>query len=471
MQIGDWPALAAARGELGLCLLSEGPDWWRHRPLGLGFATDAVCGYLPLLSAEEQISTRSALQEAIKAGTRVFARDAKLLCHFLKLEPGPWLHDLGLLRRLWLHDLGTLKRLANLKQPGLPPPPRVQPHMELLAVAIAATQEAHFILNVGHDLFRVLSNSRTNPVYQWDQRFLALLWRVERHGLRIDRQAISEQLKAGHQAILESWLELADGEVLHTTFSQTVTRTGRLSSARPNLQNVPADLRHFLIPSSGRVFLAVDWHQQELHMLAALSGDSQLRAFLANHDFFARLAELLWGQANANRRRAKELTFAILYGAGLATVASRLGCSEEEARELITGLFKAFPRVHHFLVSARRHLRERGQIYFWSGRPYTAEPKEAYKAANALIQGGCADLLARAALRCQQLIQEYPANLCLLVHDELIFDVEPGALRELVPAILGTMEMRDLFDYAFPAVPRLGPTLGSLELWSSPCLA
>jgi DNA polymerase-1 len=252
---------------------------------------------------------------------------------------------------------------------------------------------------------------------------------------------------------------------LHTSFNQTITASGRLSSSEPNLQNIPArtplgrEIRKGFIPGEeGWTLLVADYSQIELRILAHLSGDANLvLAFRTGQDIHRQTAALVFGVEPEKvndmlRTRAKEVNFGVVYGMGAFGLARRLGISREEAKAFIDGYFKRFADVKRFQEDVIERVKQDGYVTTLLGRRrYLPEIRSrnfnvrsfAERAAiNSPIQGTAADLLKIAMIRVRDRIarDRIPARMLLTVHDELVFEVERSAADELGRAVRAEME-------------------------------
>ena len=164
-----------------------------------------------------------------------------------------------------------------------------------------------------------------------------------------------------------------DGRV-HSTFNQTETRTGRISSAEPNLQNIPIrdedgkEIRKAFIPDTGCEFFSADYSQIELRIMAHLSEDkNMIDAFLSGHDIHAATAAKIYkidiNDVTADmRRKAKTANFGIIYGISVFGLAERMGVSRQEAKELIDGYFETYPQVKEYMDKSIQVARENGYV-------------------------------------------------------------------------------------------------------------
>ncbi len=245
---------------------------------------------------------------------------------------------------------------------------------------------------------------------------------------------------------------VSNGKV-HASFNQTVTATGRLSSSEPNLQNIPIrtdigrQIRRAFTPSEeGFVFLALDYSQIELRILAHYSEDPALvKAFQEDQDIHAWVASKLYGveagQINSEMRRtAKAVNFGIIYGLSPMGLSRELGISIEEAKGFIEAYFNIFQGVKHFREIAIQEARQRGWVSTLLGRKRpvpginsankqrrgTAERV----AINTIIQGSAADLIKVAMVKAHRLLEEtdFRARLLIQIHDELLFELPEGEL-------------------------------------------
>jgi DNA polymerase-1 len=252
--------------------------------------------------------------------------------------------------------------------------------------------------------------------------------------------------------------EVAQDGRIHATFRQTVARTGRLSSDRPNLHNIPVRtpegrrFREAFVPSPGRRLLVADYDQVELRAIAHLSGDPGLTAaFAAGEDIHRTVASQVFGVerdqvTHAQRSTAKMVSYGLAYGMEAYGLSQRLGVPVEEAQDILQAFFGAFPSVHAYMDEAVAEARANGYTMtsFGRRRPlpdllstnYQVRQAAERQAMNAGIQGLAADLFKVALIRLDAGLEEggYASDLVLQVHDEVILDVEP-AEAEAVEAL------------------------------------
>lgn len=246
---------------------------------------------------------------------------------------------------------------------------------------------------------------------------------------------------------------------IHTSFNQTVTATGRLSSSDPNLQNIPVrdddgkEIRRCFIPEEGCLFFSADYSQIELRIMAHLSGDENMIAsFNGGHDIHAATAARIWHKrieevTADERKKAKQANFGIIYGITTFGLAQRMNISNNEAKSLIDGYFATFPKVHEFMEKAKESARQRGYAEtLYHRRRYlpdinsqnaTVRGFAERNAINAPIQGSEADIIKVAMIRIHDRFRRegIRSKMILQVHDELNFSVLPEE-KELVERVV-----------------------------------
>ncbi len=265
---------------------------------------------------------------------------------------------------------------------------------------------------------------------------------------------------------------------IHSTFHQTVTATGRLSSSDPNLQNIPVktelgrEIRKVFAAKDGFVLVDADYSQIELRVLAHMSGDARMQeAFRENADIHTKTAAQIFGVAEhmvtpEMRMRAKTINFGIIYGMGDFTLASDLKTSRKEAKNYIDSYFYTYGGVRDFMEQAKDFARENGFVKTMLGRRrYVPEMQSANfnvrafgerVAMNAPIQGSAADIIKLAMLKvADALRREVPeAHLVLQVHDELLVEAPEGEAEKV--AALMKREMESAIDMAVPLLAEVG---------------
>ncbi|MCD6332700.1 MAG: DNA polymerase I, partial [Bacteroidales bacterium] len=252
---------------------------------------------------------------------------------------------------------------------------------------------------------------------------------------------------------------------IHTEFNQAIAVTGRLSSANPNLQNIPVreergrEIRKAFV-SSGEEYLilSADYSQIELRLMAHLSEDeSMIRAFLNNQDIHAATAAKIYNVpleevTREMRSHAKTANFGIIYGISSFGLAQRLDISRTKAKELIDGYFKSFPGVKRYMNVSIQKARERGYAETIMGRRrYLRDINSGNSfirsmaernAINTPIQGSAADIIKLAMIRVQKILEEkgLKTKMILQVHDELLFDMYLPEKEEVIDLVVYEME-------------------------------
>ena len=272
---------------------------------------------------------------------------------------------------------------------------------------------------------------------------------------------------------------------LHTSFSQTVAATGRLSSSDPNLQNIPIrrelgrDIRRGFIPRRGWLLVAADYSQIELRLLAHLSDDPAfVQAFRTGGDIHKQTAALIFDVPVESvtaemRARAKTINFATIYGQGPHALSRQLKIPHAEAKAFIERYFERFSRVRRYLDSMVEFAREHGYVQTIFGRRrYIPELRDRNfnirafgerTAANSPIQGSAADLIKIAMIRIDAALRarHMSSRMLLQVHDELVFEV-PGPERDELMALV-KHEMEHAAQLTVPLVVDLGEGANWLE--------
>ncbi len=252
---------------------------------------------------------------------------------------------------------------------------------------------------------------------------------------------------------------------VHTTFHQTVTATGRLSSSDPNLQNIPIRLeegrkiRQVFIPrQKGNLILAADYSQIELRILAHMTGDPNLvEAFVTGQDIHTRTAAEVFGVAAAEvtvdmRARAKAVNFGIVYGLSDYGLSRDINVSRQEAKQYIENYFQRYKGVKEYVERIKTEAREKGYVTTILNRrrylPDLFSPNRTVRsfaeraAINTPIQGSAADIIKLAMLRIHEELnkRQLETKMILQVHDELIFDAPARELEEVAQLVRNRME-------------------------------
>nr|WP_311150150.1 DNA polymerase I [uncultured Prevotella sp.] len=265
---------------------------------------------------------------------------------------------------------------------------------------------------------------------------------------------------------------------IHTSFNQALTATGRLSSSDPNLQNIPVrtddgkEIRKCFIPEEGCLFFSADYSQIELRIMAHLSEDeNMMEAFREGHDIHRATAAKIWHVdidkvTDAQRKKAKQANFGIIYGITTYGLAQRMDIPNGEAKELIEGYFRTFPKVQAYMEHAKEVARAKGyaETLFHrhryladiNSRNATVRGFAERNAINAPIQGTEADIIKVAMVRIWERFKKegIRSKMILQVHDELNFSVFPEE-REQVERIV-IEEMQNAYPLNVPLIADAG---------------
>lgn len=265
---------------------------------------------------------------------------------------------------------------------------------------------------------------------------------------------------------------------IHTSFNQALTATGRLSSSDPNLQNIPVrtddgkEIRKCFIPEEGCLFFSADYSQIELRIMAHLSEDeNMMEAFREGHDIHRATAAKIWHEdidkvTDAQRKKAKQANFGIIYGITTYGLAQRMDISNAEAKDLIQDYFRTFPKVQAYMEHAKKVARAKGYAEtLFHRRRYLADINSRNatvrgfaerNAINAPIQGTEADIIKVAMVRIWERFKKegIRSKMILQVHDELNFSVYPEE-REQVERIV-IEEMQNAYPLNVPLIADAG---------------
>ncbi len=272
-----------------------------------------------------------------------------------------------------------------------------------------------------------------------------------------------DKLKGTYIDALPQLINKETGHI-HTSFNQTVTATGRLSSSNPNLQNIPVrdaqgkEVRKAFIPYPGQLFFSADYSQIELRIMAHLSQDKNLiEAFLQGNDIHAATAAKIFKKAleevtSDERRKAKTANFGIIYGISAFGLAERMGVSRSEAKQLIDEYFATYPGVKAYMEKSIQMAREKGYTETIFKRRCSLPDINSNNsvvrgyaernAINAPIQGSAADIIKIAMIRVHKRMKEegLKSKMILQVHDELNFSVLPEEKERLQKLVIEEMQ-------------------------------
>ena len=272
---------------------------------------------------------------------------------------------------------------------------------------------------------------------------------------------------------------------IHTSFNQTVTATGRLSSSNPNLQNIPIrdaegrEIRRAFVASPGCRFFSADYSQIELRIMAHVSGDvNMIEAFNSGADIHtataAKIYKVPMDEVTSDmRRKAKTANFGIIYGISTFGLAERLAISRPEAKELIDGYFETYSQIKEYMSQCVEEARRKGYVTTLCGRRRMLPDINSHNATvrgfaernaiNAPIQGSAADVIKIAMIRIYNRMERegLRARMILQVHDELNFDVPQGEVEQLSRIV--TEEMEQAYRLRVPLIADSGIANNWLE--------
>jgi DNA polymerase-1 len=353
---------------------------------------------------------------------------------------------------------------------------KLKRELELIQEEIFKIVGGDFNLNSTQQLRQVLFEKLELPVIKKTKTGpstdASVLEELAEQGHQVPRLMMEyRELEKLRSTYVEALPQLVNSRThrIHTSFNQTVAATGRLSSSDPNLQNIPIrtdlgrEIRKGFVAAPGTVFLAVDYSQIELRVMAHFSGDDAfVTAFTQGIDVHRQTASVIFAVpiddvTSHMRGQAKTVNFATLYGQGPFSLARQLGITREEAKEFIATYFERFSGVRDFLDAQVEMAKEQGYVETLMGRRrYVPELRSGSwnirqfgerVAQNTPIQGTAADLMKKAMIDVQVAFDEVAigAEILLQVHDELLLEVpeaEVDAVRELVVARMeGAVEL------------------------------
>ena len=340
--------------------------------------------------------------------------------------------------------------------------------IEKLKVEIFELCDMEFNLNspkqLGSVLFEHLNLTvvkKTKTGYSTDESVLTKL--LEEHDVIskiLEYRELHKLLSTYIRPLLKLGEDSKDSRI-HTSFLQTGTATGRLSSKDPNLQNIPTrtklgrEVRDGFIARKGKSFVSIDYSQIELRLLAHYSEDKDLlSAFNNDLDIHRQTALKLFGEEKADEKRgvAKSINFGLLYGMGARKLSQTLGISQAEAKGYIENYFKSFSTVKNYLQSISDSAKEKGYVDTLLGRRRYFDfenangmqiPMYEREAVNTRFQGSAADLIKLSMIKIQNELCDENSKMLLQIHDELIFEVDEDRVQEF--ANIAKEIMKDIY--------------------------
>ena len=441
------PDFDALRGEITDVMLAA----YALNPQRESFAAGALCAEEGIESFGEH-PARALYELGVRQRAQLKQNDLERVYAEIELPLARVLGDME--REGFLVDADALRALGE----------EFRAHIALLTDEIAALMGARINLNSPKQLGEMLFDKMGLPAPKKTQR-----------GYSTSAEVL-ENLAAGHEVCakileyrkyqklestyIDSLLNLQDAAGrIHSRFDQVATATGRISSAEPNLQNIPVrtelgrQIRRAFIASPGCVLVDADYSQIELRVLAHMSGDeTMIEAFREGQDIHARTAAEVYGVpleqvTHEMRSASKAVNFGIVYGISDFTLAKNISVSRKEAKEFIERYFERYPGVKRYMDAAVAEGREKGYVTTLMGRrrylPELASANFNLRsfgercAMNSPIQGTAADIIKLAMIRVADALRKggYKARLILQVHDELIVEA-PENEQERVRALL-----------------------------------
>ena len=441
------PDFDALRGEITDVMLAA----YALNPQRESFAAGALCAEEGIESFGEH-PARALYELGVRQRAQLKENDLERVYAEIELPLARVLGDME--REGFLVDADALRALGE----------EFRAHIALLTDEIAALMGARINLNSPKQLGEMLFDKMGLPAPKKTQR-----------GYSTSAEVL-ENLAAGHEVCakileyrkyqklestyIDSLLNLQDAAGrIHSRFDQVATATGRISSAEPNLQNIPVrtelgrQIRRAFIARPGCVLVDADYSQIELRVLAHMSGDeTMIEAFREGQDIHARTAAEVYGVpleqvTHEMRSASKAVNFGIVYGISDFTLAKNISVSRKEAREFIERYFERYPGVKRYMDAAVAEGREKGYVTTLMGRrrylPELASANFNLRsfgercAMNSPIQGTAADIIKLAMIRVADALRKggYKARLILQVHDELIVEA-PEDEQERVRALL-----------------------------------
>ena len=407
--------------------------------------------------------------------------------------------------RPMLEEEGSWELFRDIEMPLMP----VLAHMELAGVRLntealkqVGEQHTREMQEIEQEIYALageefnIQSPRQVGVLLFEKLQLDSKAKKTKTGQYVTNEEVMERLRTKHPVVekilqyrgkrklLSTYIEALPKLInprtghIHTSFNQTITATGRLSSSNPNLQNIPVrsadgkEIRKAFIPDEGQLFFSADYSQIELRIMAHLSGDEGLiEDFRLGHDIHAATAAKIFHKTleevtRDERSRAKTANFGIIYGITAFGLTERLGISRTEAKELIDNYFATYPRVQAYMQESIEQAREKGytetvchrRCYLRdiNSNNATVRGYAERNAINAPIQGSAADIIKMAMIRIFRRFRKegIRSKMILQVHDELNFSVLPEE-RDQVERIV-MEEMEAAFTMRVPLVADAG---------------
>lgn len=315
------------------------------------------------------------------------------------------------------------------------------------------------------DKMKIIDNPKKTETWQYVTNEEILQQLKGKHEIveKILNYRETEKLMGTYVDALPTLVNKKTGHI-HTSFNQTVTATGRLSSSDPNLQNIPVrgedgkEIRKVFVPEPGCLFFSADYSQIELRVMAHLSGDeNMINVFKEGKDLHAATAATIYKKSidevtRDERTKSKRANFGIIYGITVFGLAERLDISREESKQLIDGFFQTFPKVKDYMDNAIEEARQKGFVETLFGRRRYLKDIYSHNATvrgfaernaiNAPIQGTAADIIKVAMIQIYRRFkaENLKSKMILQVHDELNFSVYPDEKEKVERIVIEEMQ-------------------------------
>ena len=330
---------------------------------------------------------------------------------------------------------------------------------------------------------KLKGGKRTKTGYSTNERVLQSIITQHKVIPKILEYRATQKLLSSYAIPLLKLAKNNDNHRIYTSFLQTGTATGRLSSKDPNLQNIPVRsklgnrIRESFIAKDGYKLLSIDYSQIELRLLAHFSKDEALvDAFRNNLDIHTATAVKLFGRDMAKEKRAiaKSINFGILYGMGFRKLSDELKITTQEAKDIITSYFNSFPTVKNFLEKVQNDVRKIGYIEtilqrrrFFDYKNANGMQKSAFmrESINTLFQGSASDLIKLSMLKIEDEINnnQIDGAMLLQIHDELIFEIEESIIEDVSKRFKSIMENIMELNVPLKCSVNIGSSWGELK--------
>jgi DNA polymerase-1 len=360
--------------------------------------------------------------------------------------------------------------------------------LSLLTKDIHTLADEEFNINSTKQLGAILFDKlnlrvvkKTKSGYSTDEKVLNEL--IDEHDIIPKLLEYREQYKL-KSTYIEPLLKLGqekENNRVHTSFFQTGTSTGRLSSKNPNLQNIPVrteigrEIRKGFISKDGYKLIGIDYSQIELRLLAHYSKDEALvKAFIEDKDIHTETAIKIFGQELAQEKRsiAKSINFGLLYGMGSRKLSQTLGITTKEAKSYIDSYFESFPTVKDTIASIHQDVKEKGYVTTLLNRKRVFDFKNITpmmeatylrESVNSIFQGSAADLIKMAMNKIDKQMDKSKAKMLLQIHDELIIEVKDEHVDEISNQVQDIMENIYKLDIPLKTSLNIGNSWGELK--------